>query len=463
MRITPFSALCPHKVKKLMTLHIKMQSYIIFCQTIINSGIRLISKKSVPYQNKTVQLQSLCGSGLLAVLCSIMAVHISFFDERMVALSNERIYLSPPHMSGDELRFVKEAFDTNWVAPLGPHVDAFEKETAEYIGVKGALALSSGSAGLHLIGSLMGLCKKSRVFCSSLTFAATVGGLYHSGVECVFIDAEPESWNISPAALARALDKADKEGRLPDAVMIVNLYGQSCDMEPITKVCNKYGVPIIEDAAESLGAAYNGKQTGGFGKYSVLSYNGNKVITTSGGGMLLSDDTEALAKARFLATQARDDAPWYQHSTLGYNYRMSNVLAGIGRAQMLHLDDRIAARRKVFDNYAKAFSDIEEFRFMPEPTWSRSNRWLTTLTIADGSKCAPLDIIKALSELNIEARPVWKPMHLQPVFEGCEYWAHDGDVSAKLFERGLCLPSGSNLTEAQQERVIQGIRKALGK
>ena len=378
-------------------------------------------------------------------------------------MDTERIYLSSPHMSGDEIVFVKEAFDSNWVAPLGPHVEAFERETARYIGVKGALALSSGSAALHLVNCLMKFNRGERIFCSSLTFAATVGSLYHGGVECVFIDSEPESWNMSPAALENAFISAEKEGNMPRAVFLVNLYGQPCDMDSLHKICSSYGVPIIEDAAESLGATYKGKQTGSFGKYSILSYNGNKIITTSGGGMLLSDDLEGIAKAKFLSTQARDPMPWYEHSTLGYNYRMSNILAGIGRAQMLHIDERIAARRKVFNNYVKAFSDIEEFHFMPEPEWSYSNRWLTTLLIDESSSVAPLDVLEELKKLDIESRPVWKPMHLQPVFEGCSYWRHneEKDVSAHLFERGLCLPSGSNLTESRQERVIKGVRTAM--
>ena len=376
---------------------------------------------------------------------------------------HERIYLSSPHMSGDEMVYVKEAFDSNWVAPLGPHVESFEREIAEYVGVNGALALSSGSAALHLVSSLMGFRQGMRAFCSSLTFAASVGSLYHGGVECVFIDSEPTSWNMSPEALERAFKNAEKDGRMPCAVFIVNLYGQSCDMDPLHNICSRYGVPIIEDAAESLGATYKGKQTGSFGKYSILSYNGNKIITTSGGGMLLSDDLEGIAKAKFLSTQARDTAPWYEHSTLGYNYRMSNILAGIGRAQMLHLKERIAARRRVFDNYVKAFSDMEEFHFMPEPEWSCSNRWLTTLLIDQKSSVTPLNVIDELAKFNIESRPVWKPMHLQPVFSGCSYWRHEEehDVCAYLFERGLCLPSGSNLTEEQQERVINVVRAAM--
>ncbi|MCL1875155.1 MAG: DegT/DnrJ/EryC1/StrS family aminotransferase [Synergistaceae bacterium] len=378
-------------------------------------------------------------------------------------MNDERIYLSPPHISGDEMSYIKDAFDTNWVAPLGPHVEAFERETARYVGVKASLALSAGSAALHLASVILGLKQGMRVFCSSLTFAATVGSIYHDGIECVFIDSEPESWNMSPAALLRAFQNAEKEGLTPGAVFIVNLYGQACDMDAINKICSDYGAPVIEDAAESLGATYKGKQTGSFGKYSVLSYNGNKIITTSGGGMLLSDDEEGIAKAKFLSTQARDAAPWYEHTTLGYNYRMSNILAAIGRGQMLHLEARIAARRKIFDNYVKAFSDIEEFSFMPEPEWSCTNRWLTTLLIDESSDVTPLNVIDELAKLNIESRPVWKPMHLQPVFKGCSYWRHeeDNDVSAYLFKRGLCLPSGSSLTESQQERVINAVRKTM--
>lgn len=378
-------------------------------------------------------------------------------------MNDERIYLSPPHMSGNEMFFIKEAFDSNWVAPLGPHVESFERETARYIGVKASLALSAGTAALHLASVIIGLKQGMRVFCSSLTFAATVGSLYHEGVECEFIDSEPESWNMSSAALLRAFQNAEKMGLMPGAVYIVNLYGQACDMDAINTICSGYGVPVIEDAAESLGSTYKGKQTGSFGKYSILSYNGNKIITTSGGGMLLSDDAEGIAKAKFLSTQARDAAPWYEHTTLGYNYRMSNILAAIGRGQMLHLEERVAARRRIFDNYVKAFSDIEEFSFMPEPEWSHTNRWLTTLLIDESSDISPLYVIEELAKLNIESRPVWKPMHLQPVFKGCSYWRHeeDNDVSANLFNRGLCLPSGSSLSESQQERVINAVRKAL--
>ncbi|GHS93401.1 putative pyridoxal phosphate-dependent aminotransferase EpsN [Synergistales bacterium] len=374
----------------------------------------------------------------------------------------ERIYLSPPHMSGDEIKMIEEAFATNWIAPLGPHVEAFERETAAFTGVKAALALASGTAALHLSAELLGIERGDVVICSSLTFAATVAPLYHKGVECVFVDSEPESWNLSPKALKSALADCDRSGKMPKAVIIVNLYGQSCDMEPILALCDSAGVPVIEDAAESLGSLYKGKRTGGFGKFSVLSYNGNKIITTSGGGMLLSDDEEAVTRARFLSTQARDPSPWYQHTTLGWNYRLSNILAGVGRAQMLHLTERVESRRRVFDRYAAELSGIKRVSFMPEPEWSRSNRWLTVLTFAE--PFSPMPVLEHLASLNIESRPVWKPMHLQPVFEHSRYFTHeDGrDVSAELFLRGLCLPSGSSLTESQQERVISAVKESLG-
>jgi pyridoxal phosphate-dependent aminotransferase EpsN len=366
-------------------------------------------------------------------------------------------------MSGDEMKMIEEAFAANWIAPLGPHVEAFERETAAFAGVEAALALASGTAALHLAGELLGVGRGDLVLCSSLTFAATIAPFYHKGAECVFVDAEPESWNMSPRALESALEDCARRGKTPKAVIIVNLYGQSCDMDPILELCGRYGVPVIEDAAESLGARYKGKQTGSFGKFSVFSYNGNKIITTSGGGMLLSDDAEAIARARFLSTQARDPALWYQHSTLGWNYRLSNVLAGIGRGQMRHIGQRVAARRRIFDRYVKKLGNIEGIQFMPEPQWSFSNRWLTVLTLKEPITASPIFVLKHLSSLNIEARPVWKPMHLQPVFENsrCYFHGTGQDVSADLFARGLCLPSGSGMTEEQQTRVIEGVKEAL--
>jgi pyridoxal phosphate-dependent aminotransferase EpsN len=374
---------------------------------------------------------------------------------------NEKIYLSSPHMCGLEQKYIKEAFDTNWIAPLGPHVDAFEKEVAEYVGINGAVALSSGTAAIHLALRLLEIGPGDVVFCSSLTFAASCNPILYQGGQPVFIDSEPESWNMSSRALVKAFIDAEHKGKLPKAVIIVNLYGQSADMDPLLEICKDYGVPVIEDAAESLGATYKGKASGTFGRFGIYSFNGNKIITTSGGGMLVSDDLEALAKARFLATQARDSARHYQHSEVGYNYRLSNVLAAIGRGQLKVLEDRIAARRAVFDRYYNALSHIKGIEFMPEASFGRCNRWLTVLTI-DSIKCGVEvnEIIDALEQENIEARPVWKPMHLQPLYKKYPYYPHgEGEsISDKLFKNGICLPSGSNMTVEEQERVIDCIK-----
>jgi pyridoxal phosphate-dependent aminotransferase EpsN len=367
-------------------------------------------------------------------------------------------------MGGEETRYIQEAFDTNWIAPLGPHVEAFERECAAYAGVAAALALSSGTAAALLSSRLLGVGRGDTFFCSSLTFAASLAPLVQAGATPVFIDSEPGSWNMSPEALARAFDDAERAGKMPKAVVLVNLYGQSCDMDRILPLCESRGVPIIEDAAESMGARYKGRLTGSFGKFAFYSFNGNKIITTSGGGMLLSDDASAIDEARFLSTQARDKAPWYQHSTLGYNFRMSNILAGIGRAQIKLIDDRVARRRAVFERYSDALSGKPGVSFMPEPKWSRSNRWLTTLTIDPAaSGTSNMEIIDRLAEQNIESRPVWKPMHMQPVFEGTAYYPHDGDVSRALFENGICLPSGSNMPESDQARVIEIVLRAFEK
>lgn len=377
----------------------------------------------------------------------------------------KRIYLSPPHLSGYEEEYIKQAFRDNWIAPLGPHVDAFERELAEYVGVKGAVALSSGTAGIHLALRLLGVGKDDLVFCSTLTFIASVNPVLYQGGVPVFIDSEPASWNMSPSALRKAFKWAERKGRLPKAVVAVDLYGQSADMEPILQICREYGVPVVEDAAEALGATYKGKKCGSLGDFGVFSFNGNKIITTSGGGMLVSDDVKALEKARFWATQARDRAVWYQHSEMGYNYRMSNVLAGIGRGQLRVIEERVARRREVFLRYQQALGDIEGIGFMPEASFGRSNRWLTVMTVDEEKLSAsPLDLINALEGENIESRPVWKPMHLQPLFAGCEYFTHEDGVSISdgLFKKGLCLPSGSSLAEEEQERVIGVIRKVLG-
>ncbi|WP_121665052.1 DegT/DnrJ/EryC1/StrS family aminotransferase [Metabacillus litoralis] len=367
-------------------------------------------------------------------------------------------------MSGQELKYIEEAFKTNWIAPIGPNVDAFEKEIAQYVGANEALAVSSGTAAIHLALSLLGVTRDDKVFCSSLTFIASANPIIYQGAEPIFIDSEPETWNMSPNALQRAFQDAVKEGILPKAVIVVNLYGQSAKMDEIIGICNQYDVPIIEDAAESLGASYKGRASGTFGKFGIYSFNGNKIITTSSGGMLISDDCDALKKARFLATQARDDAPHYQHSQIGFNYRLSNILAGVGRAQLEVLEDRIESRRAIFERYLEELSTLPGFSFMPELEDTFSNRWLTALTInEEEAGVSVLDILTALSEEQIEARPVWKPLHLQPVFYGKKYYPHHEleSISDKLFQNGLCLPSGSNMTDEDFERIINCIKQTV--
>ncbi|MDO3679902.1 DegT/DnrJ/EryC1/StrS family aminotransferase [Paenibacillus ehimensis] len=374
---------------------------------------------------------------------------------------NQRIYLSPPHMGQEEQQWVQQAFATNWIAPLGPNVDVFEKEIAGYVGAGGALALSSGTAAIHLALRLLGVGAGDTVFCSSLTFVASVNPVVYQGAEPVFIDSEPESWNMSPQALERALSAAKRAGKLPKAVVVVNLYGQSADMDPLLDLCDQYGVPVIEDAAESLGATYKGRASGTLGRFGTYSFNGNKIITTSGGGMLVSDDLEALEKARYWATQARDPAPHYEHSEVGFNYRMSNVLAGIGIGQLRKLPERIETRRAIFAAYAEALGPMEGVAFMPEASFGQATRWLTALTVdPQVAKTTAGDIIRALAEANIESRPVWKPMHLQPLFQDCSYYPHQEghSVSDRLFEQGICLPSGSSLTETEQAKVIEIVK-----
>lgn len=375
------------------------------------------------------------------------------------------ILLSTPHMGDTELAFVEEAFRTNWIAPLGPNVDAFEKDIAGIAGVAHAAALSSGTAALHLALVLLGVGPGDRVFCSSFTFAASANPIAYQGAQPVFIDAEAESWNMSPRALERALAQAKATNQLPKAVMVVNLYGQSADMDAILSLCDAYGVPMVEDAAESLGATYKGRPSGSFGKLAAFSFNGNKIITTSGGGMLLSDDADLIARARFLSTQARDPAPHYEHSVIGYNYRMSNILAGVGRGQLQVLDERVAARRAVFDAYVAGLADVPGIDWMPEPEWSYSTRWLSTCTIDPAvHRLGATALVERLGAEMIEARPLWKPMHRQPVFAGTDYIT-DGNtsVSDRLFENGLCLPSGSNMRADEIDRVIEMVRKVLGR
>jgi len=375
----------------------------------------------------------------------------------------DRIYLSPPHMNGKEIMYIREALNTNWIAPVGPHVDAFEREFAKYVEMPHALALVSGTAALHLCMRLLDIGPGDRVCCSDLTFAASASAIRYEGADPVFIDAGETTWNMSPAALEQALSEAEQTGRLPKAVVVVDLYGQSADYKTITQLCTRYNIPLIEDAAESLGATYNGGKCGTFGDLNVFSFNGNKIITTSGGGMLVSANEAHIEQAWFLATQARDPALHYEHSQLGYNYRLSNILAGIGRGQLQVLEDRIDVRRLIFQRYYHALSDYDGIEFMPEASDGRSTRWLTALTVdPEHTGVTRTQIIQALEAENIEARPVWKPMHLQPLYEEYDYYTADGrSVSEALFTDGLCLPSGSNLSESDQERVIRVIQSQL--
>lgn len=379
---------------------------------------------------------------------------------------SNRILLSSPHMGGTEQKYVKEAFDTNWIAPLGENVNGFERELASYVGVKGASATSAGTAAIHLALDLLEVKAGDHVFCSTLTFIASANPILYLGAVPVFIDSEPTTWNMSPQALEVALKEAKVNNQLPKAVIVVNLYGQSARMDELMALCEQYGVPLVEDAAESLGSKYKGKMSGTFGKFGIYSFNGNKIITTSGGGMLVSDDEELIAKSRFKATQARDAAKHYQHSVVGYNYRMSNIVAGIGRGQLEVIDERVSQKRAIFARYEQGLSSIDGLEMMPELEDTFSNRWLTTLTL-NPSKIAvkPYELIDALDAANIESRPVWKPLHLQPLFEGCKYYAHSEleSVSERLFVQGICLPSDSKMTQEEQDRVIQMIISVLSK
>jgi len=371
---------------------------------------------------------------------------------------NNRIFLSPPYMNAAERDLLIEAFDSNWIAPLGPHVDRFEEEIASYIGIKHAAALSSGTAALHLGLKILGIKEGDRVLCSTLTFTASANVIMYEKAAPVFIDSDPNTWNFDISLLEETIIKHS-----PKALIAVDLYGQSCDYETISDICKKHGVAVIEDSAEALGAEYKGQRCGAFGDISVFSFNGNKIITTSGGGMLLSDNEDYVKKARFLSTQAREPELHYEHKELGYNYRMSNLLAAVGRGQLQVLDDRVRARRAIFNRYYQALSHIAGLTFMPEAPYGKSNRWLTTLTIDPQlTGVTRTQIISALENENIESRPVWKPMHLQPYYQNCEYVHHDDmDISKQLFENGLCLPSGSSLSEEDQNRVTDIILSAL--
>lgn len=370
---------------------------------------------------------------------------------------SKRIYLASPHMSkeGYEQKYVKEAFDTNWIAPLGENVNKFEEELANYVGAKHAAALSAGTAAIHMAFKALDVKKGDIVFCSDLTFSATANPIIYQNATPVFIDSEKETWNMDPKALEKAFEKYPN----PKAVIVVHLYGIPAKIDEIKEICDKHNVPLVEDAAESLGATYKGKQTGTFGKYGIYSFNGNKIITTSGGGMLVSDDEERIAKVRFWSTQAREKARHYEHKEIGYNYRMSNIVAGIGRGQLKVLGERLAQKKHIYDTYKEGFKDISDIKMVPIPENTKPNFWLSVLTIKENSKVKPIDIMEALEKENIESRPVWKPMHMQPVFKDYDFIkVEEEPVSTKLFENGVCLPSDTKMSDVEQNRVIEIIK-----
>ncbi|MEK4352853.1 DegT/DnrJ/EryC1/StrS family aminotransferase [Paenibacillus sp. FSL R5-0475] len=375
-------------------------------------------------------------------------------------MSNERIFLSPPHMSGNEMKYIQEAFDTNWIAPLGTNVDKFEEELCEYIGMEHGLALSSGTAGIHLALKYFDVGPGDYVFCSDLTFAGSCNPILYQYANPVFIDSEPETWNMSPIALEKAFEWAKKENKMPKAVIIVDLYGQSADYDSLLPICEHYGVPVIEDAAEALGATYKGKKCGSFGHIGIFSFNGNKIITTSGGGMVVSNDEEAIKKMRFWATQSREPAKHYEHKEVGYNYRMSNICAGIGRGQLQMLDSFIEKRRLNNELYNTLLNKVPIIS-MPISSNGELNYWLSVFTVTKDNLDIREEILYQLETENIEARPVWKPMHMQPLFKKNYYFSHSNDISESLFQSGICLPSGTGMSNRDVERVVNTINETF--
>lgn len=372
----------------------------------------------------------------------------------------EKLFLASPHMSeeGYEQAYVKEAFDTNWIAPLGENVNRFEQEMAEYVGVSGAAALSSGTAAIHMALKAAGVGRGDVVLCSSLTFSASANPIVYQGAVPVFVDSDRQSWNMDPKALAAAFSAYPHA----KAVIAVDLYGQAADMDAIASLCKEHGAVLIEDAAEALGSTYRGKRCGSLGDYGILSFNGNKIITTSGGGMLLSDDTERLSRVRFWSTQSREPFRHYEHKELGYNYRMSNVCAGIGRGQLRVLDLRVSQKRAIFQRYAAAFAGSDAIEMMPTLSCGEPNHWLSCITLRKGCTVSPTDLIVALERENIESRPIWKPMHLQPYYRECDFFsAESSPVADDIFARGICLPSDTKMTQAQQERVVDTILRCF--
>jgi len=373
-------------------------------------------------------------------------------------MSEKKIFLSSPHMSeeGYEIKYIKEAFDSNWIAPLGENVDEFEKEFAALLGIKAAAALNTGTSAVHMALKLAGVSEGDIVFCQSLTFSASANPIIYQKAIPVFIDSDYETWNMSSQALEEAFEKYARMGKIPKAVIVVHLYGLSADMDKIIELCQKYNVTLIEDAAESLGSLYKGKYTGTIGTYGIFSFNGNKIITTSGGGMIVSDKEESIQKVKFWSTQSRDKARYYQHSELGFNYRLSNVLAGIGRGQLRILKLRVDKKKYIFEFYKRELADIDDIIMMPINEWNEPNYWLSCMLL--NGKVRPSDIILALENENIEARPIWKPMHIQPFFAGCDFIGEG--VAEKLFENGVCLPSDTKMTDDDLTRIVT-IIKAL--
>lgn len=389
----------------------------------------------------------------------------------------QHIFLASPHMSdeGYEQEYIKEAFDTNWIAPLGKNVTEFENEMMEKLGAKAAVALSAGTAAIHMALKSIGVEQGDVVFCQSLTFSASANPIAYEKATPVFIDSEEDTWNMSPSALRKAFDKYEAMKKLPKAVIVVHLYGIPAKIDEIAEICKKYGVALIEDAAEGLGTTYKGRYLGTFGDYGIISFNGNKIITSSGGGMLLfntEDAKEKAAKVLFWSTQAREQARWYQHEEIGYNYRMSNIVAGIGRGQLKVLDQRVEKKRAIFRYYKENFGKLEGVSFMPENNGVHMNCWLSTIQLMEDSPVRPMDIMKALEEDDVESRPVWKPMHLQPVFKECDFISDverleivdeelgaDNSVAGTLFRNGVCLPSDTKMTEEDLERIKQVVRR----
>ena len=371
---------------------------------------------------------------------------------------NNRIFLSPPHVGDEELRFVKEAFESNYIAPHGPQIDAFERELSERVRIPYAAAVSSGTAAMHLALRLLGVGPGDDVIAPSFTFIGGVSPVVFQGATISFIDSDKISWNMDPELLAEELSSRREQGKMPKAVITADIFGQSSDLDRILDVCGQYDIPVVSDSAESLGATYKDRHAGAGAAFTVYSFNGNKIITTSGGGMLASDNGELIEKAKFLSQQARDTAPHYEHSQIGYNYRMSNIVAAIGRGQLRVLDDRVSRKREIFEYYRNALSDLRGIEFMPEAVYGRSSRWLTVILITSGIFGADRETVRqALEKENIESRPVWKPMHKQPVFKGSTI--RGGRICEDLFERGLCLPSGTAMTENDLKKVVQIIRR----